>query len=48
VALCAPPGSDYHQQELEVLDDDDTTCAADDGNSAHLDGERLCLVAPAP
>jgi hypothetical protein len=32
--------------ELESLDDDDTTCAADDGNSAHLDGERLCMVAP--
>jgi hypothetical protein len=34
--------------ELEFLDDDDTTCAADDGNSAHLDGERLCMVPPAP
>ncbi|MEZ4238826.1 MAG: hypothetical protein R3F59_22265 [Myxococcota bacterium] len=34
--------------ELEFLDDADTTCEANDGNSAHLDGEQLCLVAPAP
>lgn len=33
---------------LEFLDDDDTTCGSGDGNSAHLDGTHLCLVAPAP
>jgi hypothetical protein len=34
--------------ELEFLDDDDTTCEADDGNSAHLWRDSLCLVAPTP
>ncbi|MEQ1564478.1 MAG: hypothetical protein ABMA64_02485 [Myxococcota bacterium] len=33
---------------LEFVDDRDTTCSSGDGNSAHLDGERLCLVPAAP
>lgn len=32
--------------ELEFLEDDDTTCAANDGNSARLREDDLCLLPP--